>query len=165
MVFIFKYDLRLDLGIMRAEELLEVKESNLNVGGGLKKIAKLLVENENTTVIGMLETVGLHVLVNRLGYSAARDELTLRKSQESTELLGNLLLTVETVVLSTLGGLLSVRIVELSLDLSDNLGERLKFITESGNLDKAFITVARGFSRHYTLHMQFVFKCVDIISR
>jgi hypothetical protein len=74
------------------------------------------------------------------------------------------LLTVETVVLSTLGGLLSVRIVELSLDLSDNLGERLKFITESGNLDKAFVTVARGFSRHYTLHMQFVFKCVDIIS-
>jgi hypothetical protein len=155
MVFIFKYDLRLDLGVMRAEELLKVKESNLNVGRGLKKITKLLVENENTTVIGVLETVGLDVLVNRLGYSAARDELTLGKAQES----------VEPVVLGALGGLLSVRIVELSLDLSDNLGERLKFITKSGNLGKAFITVARGFSRHYTLHMQFVFKCVDIISR
>jgi hypothetical protein len=80
MVFIFKYDLRLDLGVMRAEELLKVKESNLNVGRGLKKITKLLVENENTTVIGVLETVGLDVLVNRLGYSAARDELTLGKA-------------------------------------------------------------------------------------
>jgi hypothetical protein len=165
MVFIFKYDLRLDLGVMRAEELLKVKESNLNVGRGLKKITKLLVENENTTVIGVLETVGLDVLVNRLGYSAARDELTLGKTQENAELLGNLLFTVETVVLGALGRLLSVRIVELSLDLSDNLGERLKFITKSGNLGKAFITVARGFSRHYTLHMRFVFKCVDIISR
>ena len=82
---IFKYmNLRLDLGVMRAEVLLEVQESNLNVGGGLKKIAKLLVENEDTTVIGMLESVGLHVLVNRLGYGAARDELTLGKSQESS---------------------------------------------------------------------------------
>tara|TARA_B100000768_G_scaffold72031_1_gene69066 strand:+ start:733 stop:1260 length:528 start_codon:yes stop_codon:yes gene_type:complete len=162
-VFIFKYDLRLDLGVMRAEELLKVEESNLNVDRGLKKIAKLLVENENSTVIGMLETVGLNVLVNRLGYSAARDELTLGKTQESTELLGNLLLTVKTVVLCALGGLLSVGIVELSLDLSDNLGERLKFITESGNLGKAFVTVGRSFGRHYTLHMQFVFKRVDII--
>tara|TARA_Y100000385_G_scaffold234597_1_gene247944 strand:- start:4151 stop:4603 length:453 start_codon:yes stop_codon:yes gene_type:complete len=149
---------------MRAEELLKVKESNLNVGRGLKKIAKLLVENENSTVIGMLETVGLHVLVNGLGYSAARDELTLGEVQENAELLGNLLFTVETVVLGALGRLLSVRIVELSLDLSDNLGERLKFITKSSNLDEAFVGVARGFSRHYTFYTWFVFKCVDIIS-
>ena len=106
---------------MRAEELLEVKESNLNVGGGLEKIAKLLVEDENATVVGVLETVGLDVLVDRLGHSATRDKLTFGKTQESTELLGDFLLTVETVVLSALSRLLAVGVVELSLDLSDNL--------------------------------------------
>tara|TARA_B000000441_G_scaffold9657_1_gene5877 strand:- start:321 stop:773 length:453 start_codon:yes stop_codon:yes gene_type:complete len=150
---------------MRAEELLEVKESNLNVGGRLEKIAKLLVEDENATVVGVLETVGLDVLVDRLGHSATRDKLTLGKTQESTELLGDLLLTVETVVLSALSRLLAVGVVELSLDLSDNLSERLKFITKSGNLNEAFVTVARSFSRHYVLYKSFVFKCVDIISK
>lgn len=150
---------------MRAEELLEVKESDLNVGGGLEKVAKLLVEDENATVVGVLETVSLNVLVDRLGHGATRDKLTLGKTQESTELLGDLLLTVETVVLGTLSRLLTVGVVELSLDLSDNLGERLKFITESGDLNEAFVTVARGFSRHYVLYTSFVFKCVDITSK
>ena len=150
---------------MRAEELLEVKESNLNVGGGLEKIAKLLIEDENATVVGVLETVGLDVLVDRLGHSATRDKLTFGKTQESTELLGDLLFTVEPVVLGTLSGLLAVGVVEFSLDLSDNLSERLKFITESGDLNEAFVTVARGFSRHYVLYMSFVFKCVDITSK
>ena len=55
---------------MGAEKLLKVKESDLNVGGGLEKIAKLLVEDENATVVGVLKTVGLNVLVDRLSYSA-----------------------------------------------------------------------------------------------
>lgn len=150
---------------MRAEELLEVKESNLNVGRGLEKIAKLLVEDENATVVGVLETVGLDVLVDRLGHGATRDKLTFGKTQESTELLGDLLLTVETVVLSALSRLLAVGVVELSLDLSDNLSERLKFITESGDLAEAGIAGVSGISRHYVLYMSFVFKRVDIISK
>tara|TARA_B100001142_G_scaffold215055_1_gene213190 strand:+ start:3745 stop:4212 length:468 start_codon:yes stop_codon:yes gene_type:complete len=150
---------------MRAEVLLKVEESDLNVGGGLEKITKLLVEDENATVVGVLKTVGLNVLVDRLSYSAARDELTLGKTQESTELLGDLLLAVKTVVLGALSRLLAVGIVELSLNLSDDFGERLKFITESGNLSEAFVTVARGISRHYVLDKPFVFKCVDIISK
>lgn len=150
---------------MGAEKLLKVKESDLNVGRGLKKVAKLLVEDENATVVGMLETVSLNVLVDGLGHGATRDKLTLGKIQESTELLGDLLFAVETVVLGTLSRLLTVGVVELRLDLSDNLGERLKFISESSNLNEAFVTVARSFSRHYVLYKSFVFKCVDIISK
>jgi len=150
---------------MRAEELLEVKESNLNVGRWLEKIAKLLIEDENATVVGVLETVGLDVLVDRLGHSATRDKLTFGKTQESTELLRDLLLTVETVVLSALSRLLAVGVVELSLDLSDNLSERLKFISESSNLAEAGIAGVSGISRHYVLYESFVFKCVDIISK
>ena len=150
---------------MRAEVLLKVEESDLNVGGGLEKITKLLVENENATVVGVLKTVGLNVLVDRLSYSAARDELTLGKTQESTELLGDLLLAVKTVVLGALSRLLAVRVVELSLNLSDDFGERLKFITESGNLAEAGIASVLGISRHYVLDKPFVFKCVDIISK
>ena len=150
---------------MRAEVLLKVEESDLNVGGGLEKITKLLVENENATVVGVLKTVGLNVLVDRLSYSAARDELTLGKTQESTELLGDLLLAVKTVVLGALSRLLAVRVVELSLNLSDDFGERLKFITESGNLAEAGIASVLGISRHYVLDKPFIFKCVDIISK
>ena len=150
---------------MRAEELLKVKESDLNVGRGLEKIAKLLVEDENATVIGVLETVSLNVLVDGLGHGATRDKLTLGKAQESTKLLGDLLFAVETVVLGTLSRLLAVGVVELRLDLSDNLGERLKFISESSNLAEAGIAGVSGISRHYVLYKSFVFKCVDIISK
>ena len=150
---------------MRAEKLLEVKEGDLNVGGRLEKVAKLLVEDEDATVVGMLKTVSLNVLVNGLGHSATRDKLTFGKTQESTELLRDLLLTVETVVLSALSRLLAVGVVELSLDLSDNLSERLKFISESSNLAEAGIAGVSGISRHYVLYMSFVFKRVDIISK
>lgn len=150
---------------MGAEELLKVKESDLNVGGGLKKVAKLLVEDENATVVGVLETVSLNVLVDGLGHGATRDKLTLGKTQESTELLGDLLFAVETVVLGTLSRLLAVGVVELRLDLSDNLGERLKFISESSDLAEAGIAGVSGISRHYVLYKSFVFKCVDIISK
>lgn len=150
---------------MRAEELLEVKESDLNVGGGLEKVAKLLVEDENAAVVGVLETVSLNVLVDRLGHGATRDKLTLGKTQESTKLLGDLLLAVKSVVLRALSGLLAVGVVELRLDLSDNLSERLKFITESGDLAETGIAGVSGISRHYVLYKSFVFKCVDIISK
>ena len=150
---------------MRAEELLEVKESDLNVGGRLEKVAKLLVEDENTTVVGVLETVSLNVFVDRLGHGATRDKLTLGKTQESTELLGDLLLAVKSVVLRALSRLLAVGVVELRLDLSDNLSERLKFITESGDLAETGIAGVSGISRHYVLYKSFVFKCVDIISK
>jgi hypothetical protein len=113
----------------------------------------------------MLETVSLNVLVNGLGHSATRDKLTLGKTQESTELLGDLLFAVETVVLGTLSRLLAVGVVELRLDLSDNLGERLKFISESSDLAEAGIAGVSGISRHYVLYKSFVFKCVDIISK
>lgn len=150
---------------MGAEVLLKVEESNLNVGGRLEKITKLLIEDENAAVVGVLKTVGLDVLVDRLSYSAARDKLTLGKTQESAELLGNLLLTVKTVVLGALSRLLTVRVVELSLNLSDDFGERLKFITESGDLAEAGIARVLGISRHYVLDKLFVFKCVDITSK
>lgn len=150
---------------MRAKELLEVKEGDLNVGGRLEKVAKLLVEDEDATVVGMLEAVSLNVLVDRLGHSATRDKLTLGKAQESAKILGDLLLAVETVVLGALSGLLAVGIVELSLDLSDNLSERLKFVTESGDLAEAGIAGVSGISRHYVLYMLFVFKSIDITSK
>jgi hypothetical protein len=150
---------------MRAEELLKVKESDLNVGRGLEKVAKLLVEDENTTVVGMLETVSLNVFVDRLSHGATRDKLTLGKPQKSTKLLGDLLLAVKSVILGALSGLLAVRVVELRLDLSDNLSERLKFITESGDLAEAGIAGVSGISRHYDLYKSFVFKCVDISSK
>jgi len=139
---------------VRTEILLEVQESNLDVRGRLEKIAKLLVENEHAAVVGVLETVLLDVSVDCASYEAAGDELALLETEERAELVGNLLLAVEAVVLRAVRGLLAVRIVLLSLDLSNNLGERLKFRTKGGDLGKY------SFNRHCTLYMYLTFKYI-----
>jgi hypothetical protein len=131
---------------------LKVQESNLNIGGGLEKIAKLLIENENASIVGVLESVILDVLVDSTGYKATRNELVGGELKEIAELVGNLLLTVKSVVLGAVCRLLTGGIVKLSLNLTNNLSERLNFGTESGNLNKAGITVAVGISRHYTMY-------------
>jgi hypothetical protein len=147
---------------MRAEKLLKIQESNLNVGGRFKQIAEFLIENENATVVWVLETVSLYVFVDRTSYGTTGNELTFRQTEECTKLLGNLLFAIEPVVLSPLGRFLSVRIVELSLDLSYKLGQRLKFATKRSNLFKAFSGFAGGFSRHCILYMQFIFKYICV---
>ena len=83
-VFIF---LSLNLRVVGAQELLKIQERYLNVSRRFQQIAKLLVQNENASVIGMLEIVSLHVLVDRTGDGTARDELAFREIQEEAELL------------------------------------------------------------------------------
>ena len=139
------------LYVMRREELLEVKVGDLRITG-LKKIAELIVHNKNATVVGVLETLIGDVLVDRLGHLAARDELVLLEAQERSELVGNLLLAVETVVLSTLLSLLAVGVVLLRLDLANELGEGLQFGTDSSELS------SNGFERHYILLRFQLFK-------
>jgi len=136
--------LSLNLCVMGAQELLKVQERHLGISRGLQEIAELLVEYENAPVVRMLEIVRLYVLVDGTGDGAARDELTLREVQKDAKLLGNLLLTVEPVVLGTVGRLFTSRIVLLSLDLSYNLSERLKFVTERGHFGE------EGFNGHCT---------------
>ena len=129
-IFIF---LSLDFRVVRAQELLQVQERDLYVSGGFQQIAELLVEDEDAPVVGMLEIVSLYVLVDGAGDGATRDELAFREIQKEAELLGDLLFPVEAVVLSAVGRLLASRIVLLGLDLSYNLSQRLKFITECGH--------------------------------
>ena len=62
------------LYVMRREELLEVKVSDLRITG-LKKITKLVVHNKNATVFGVLETLLSDVLVNSLSNLTTRDEI------------------------------------------------------------------------------------------
>ena len=140
---------------MRTKELLQVQERNLNVGGWLQKITKLRVENKDSSVVRVLKTVSLDVLVNRTSHSASRNELSLRKVEEYTQLLRDLLLAVETVVLGAVSRLLTSRVVLLSLDLSNNLGERLKFVTERGDFGEY------RFNGHCILLMLLIFKYVS----
>tara|TARA_R110002050_G_C8946315_1_gene513012 strand:- start:2207 stop:2557 length:351 start_codon:yes stop_codon:yes gene_type:complete len=116
---------------------LEVQESNLNISGGLEKIAKLLIENKNASIVGVLESIILDVLVDSTSYEATRNELVGGEVEEIAELVGNLLLTVKSVVLGAVCRLLTGGIVKLSLNLTNNLSERLNFGAESGNLNKA----------------------------
>tara|TARA_B110000114_G_scaffold64557_1_gene68685 strand:+ start:37 stop:465 length:429 start_codon:yes stop_codon:yes gene_type:complete len=129
-VFIF---LSLNLRVVRAQELLQVQERDLYVSGGFQQIAELLVEDEDAPVVGVLEIVRLYVLVDGASDGATRDELAFREIQEYAKFLGDLLFSVEAVVFSAVSRLLAGRIVLLSLDLSYNLSQRLKFITERGH--------------------------------
>ena len=129
---------------MGAQELLKVQERYLGISRGVQEIAELLVEYEDASVVGMLEIVRLYVLVNGTSDGAARYKLTLGEVQKDAKLLGNLLLAVEPVVLGAVGRLFTSRIVLLSLDLSYNLGERLKFVTERGHFGED------GFNGHCT---------------
>ena len=129
-VFIF---LSLNLRVVRAQELLQVQERDLYVSGGFQQIAELLVEDEDAPVVGVLEIVRLYVLVDGASDGATRDELAFGEIQEYAKFLGDLLFSVEAVVFSAVSRLLAGRIVLLSLDLSYNLGQRLKFVTERGH--------------------------------
>jgi len=140
---------------MRTEELLQVQESDLDVSRRLQKITKLRVENENSPVVGVFETVSLDVLVNGTSHSTSRDELSFRKVKEHTQFLRDLLFAVETVVLGAVSRLLTSRVVLFSLDLSHNLGERLKFSTESGDFGED------RFNGHCMLLRLFIFKHVS----
>src|SRR6056300_631374 len=116
---------------MRAQELLQVEEGDLNITR-LKKIAELFVHDEHTAIFRVLETIVSDVLRNSLGHFTSGDQFSFRETNERTELIGNLLLAVEAVILRTLSSLGSIRVVLLRLNLSDKLRQGLDFGTERG---------------------------------
>lgn len=130
------------LNVVGAKELLEVKVSDLRIAG-LEKVLELIVHNKNATVVGVLETLIGDVLVDRLGHLTAGNELRLLETKERTKLVGNLLLAVEAVVLSTLLSLLAVGVLLLGLNLANELGKRLEFRTDSSEFG------SNGIERHY----------------
>jgi hypothetical protein len=144
--------LSLLLDVVRREVLLEVKVSHLNVRGRREKIAKLVVEDDLATVVGVLEAVVDDVLVDDLGHLGARDELTCGKSKELAQLRRHILLTVESVVSGASLSLLTIGIFLGVLDLTNELGEVLDIGAEGGKLG------LNGFERHYIYLIRLVFK-------
>jgi len=140
---------------VRAEILLEVEVRHLLTLGGLQEVTKLLIKHEYTTVVGVLETIVFHVLIDSTRHRASRDELTLGETQESAKLLGNLLLTVEAVVLRAVSRLLTGGILLRGTDLTDNLGEGLDVVADGGDFGE------NGFGRHYTYHRRNIFKYIN----
>jgi len=124
------------------EVLLEVKVSDGDVSWGLKKLLKLVVKDELTTVVRVLESLIGDVLVHELGHLRTRDELTLRKSKELAQLRCDFLLAVEAVVGGARLGLLTVRVLLGVLHLSDELSESLNVGAKGGNFR------LNGFKRH-----------------
>src|SRR6056300_466491 len=149
---IFLSLLLLLLDVMGAQVLLEVKVGHLNVSRRREEVTELVVEDDLTAVIGMLETLIGDVLVNELGHLRARDELTSGKTKELTHLRRHILLTVEAVVGSASLSLLTIRIFLGVLHLADELGEVLDVITERGDFG------LDGFERHYIFLTCLIFK-------
>jgi len=137
---------------MGAEVLLKIEESHLDIRGRLEEVAKLLVEHEHSTVVWVLEPVVLHVLVDGTRDRTAGDQLSLRETEELTKLFRNLLLAVEPIVLRAVGRLLTSGIILGSLNLSDNLAERLELLLDGSEFGK------NSFGRHYTFYRPHIFK-------
>ena len=140
------------LDIVRRKVLLEVKVSNNNVGGRSKKVPKLIVENNLAAVLGVLKTLLSDVLVNELGNLRAGDEIAFREGKKLAQLRCNFLLSVESVVLGTLLGLLTVRILLSVLNLAYKLSEILYIVAEGGNFG------LDSFKRHYIFLTDVIFK-------
>ena len=118
---------------MRREILLKVKVGDDDTLGRREEFTKLVVEDNLATVFGMLETLVSDILVDELGHLRAGDELIIRKSEKLLQLRCNFLLTIESVVLSTLLGLLTVRILLSVLNLTNELGQVLHVVTKGGD--------------------------------
>jgi len=126
---------------MRRKELLQVEERDLNVAR-LEELPELFVHDENASIVRMLQTVFGNVLGEKLGNFTSGNQFSRRKTDKFAKLIGDFLLTVETVVSRARSRLGSVRVVLLSLDLTNNLGEGLNVGAESGNFGLNF------FKRH-----------------
>jgi len=142
---------------VRGKELLEVKVGDLCISWWGKKLLKRIVENNLTTVLGMLEALIDDVLVDKLGHLRTRDELAFWESQELPQLRCNFLFAVEAVVLRPLLGLLTIRVLLGVLDLADELGESLDVVAESGEFG------LNGFERHYIFLTGEIFKSIFFI--
>jgi hypothetical protein len=140
------------LHVVRRKVLLEVKVRHLDIRGRREKVTKLIVEDNLTTVIGMLETLVDDVLVHELGDLGAGDELAFGKAEKLAQLRCNFLLAVETIVLSALLGLLAIRILLEVLDLADELDEGLDLGAESSDFG------LNSFERHYIFLTRLIFK-------
>ena len=105
---------------MRRKELLQVEERDLNVAR-LEELPELFVHDENASIVRMLQTVFGNVLGEKLGNFTSGNQFSRRKTDKFAKLIGDFLLTVETVVSRARSRLGSVRVVLLSLDLFECL--------------------------------------------
>ena len=144
--------LSLLLDVMRTEILLQIKVSHLNVGGGSEEVAKGVVEDNLTTVVGVLETLVGDVLVDRLRHLRTRYEFTLWKLKKRAQLRRHILLSVESVVGSARAGLLTIGVILGTLNLTDKLGEVLHVGAEGSKLG------LNSFNRHYIFLTRLIFK-------
>src|SRR6056300_1886762 len=149
---IFLSLLLLLLNVVRAQVLLQIKVSHLDVRGRREEVAKLVVEDNLTAVVGVLETLIGDVLVNELGHLGTGDEFTSGKSKKLTQLRCHILLTVESVVGSAGLSLLTIGILLSVLHLADELSEVLDVVAESGDFG------LNGFERHYIFLTRVTFK-------
>src|SRR6056300_1140920 len=149
---IFLSLLLLLLDVVGAQVLLEVKVSHLDVRGRREEVAKLVVEDNLTTVVGVLETLLGDVLVDNLGHLGTGDELTSGKSEKLAQLRRHILLAVEAVVGGARLGLLTIWVFLGVLHLADELSEVLDVVAESGDFG------LNGFERHYIFLTRVTFK-------
>jgi len=142
-----------------AQELLEVQERDLRIRRWVKKIAELVVKNKHAAVVRVLKTLFSDVVVNRTSDERSGDELSFFDTEKFTELWGDSLFAVESVVLRTRRSLGSVWIVLLRLDLTNDLGQRLDVRTERRDFRE------NSFKRHlvYVLLRYHIFKLVVLI--
>lgn len=140
------------LHVVRRKVLLKVKVGHNDIRRWCEKVTELVVEDNLTTVLGVLKPVVDDVLVHELGYLRARDELAFGKAEKLAQLRCDFLFAVEAVVLGALLSLFPIGVLLEVLDLADEFHERLDFRAESSDFS------LNSFERHYILLSSLIFK-------
>jgi len=136
---------------------LQVQESHLRFTR-FEKIAQLIIKNKDATVIRMLEPLFRDIFVDRSGDERSGDEFAFFNTEKLTELWGDFLFAVKSIVLRAVCGFFAGWVILLCLDLADKLTQGLDLRAESGDFGE------NVFDRHgwfYNLLMRFVFKFVS----
>ncbi len=110
---------------------MEVQERDLDALIGAKERAKIVVEVDLTTVLRILQAALFDVNVDGLGDLGTGDFVPGSEVEESSQLFGYVLLSVEAAVRAASGFLLARRVLDVTLDLADHFRERLDFGSES----------------------------------
>jgi len=113
---------------------LDIEKRNLEAGRGFEKARELVVEDDDATIIGVLEVVRGDVRVDSTGNLATGNHLVLTEGEEGSKLRRNLERAIETIIRSSGLSLFSIGVILAGAKLANKFSEGLDAALNLGNV-------------------------------
>ena len=139
------------LDVVRAQVLLDVEKRNLEAGRGLEEVGELVVEDDDTTVVRVLEVVRGDIRIDATSNLAAGNHLLVAEGEEGSKLWRNLERAIETVIRSSRLSLLSIGVVLAGAELANELCEGLDAALNLGNVGNQLSKVSHFYTSNTCL--------------